>query len=1257
MSSRTYPFALPRGTEISGYIIQEVLGAGGFGITYSATNPVTGVTVAVKEFYPQGFASREGARVLLHSDVSTGSYEQALRKFEQEAAKLTARYSHPNIVRGVNFLRANNTAYFIMEFIEGVSFDDWLAAQTSMPDEALLRTIFEPVLDAVAYIHSRDGMHRDLTPRNIMVRRDGSAVLVDFGASGEGLDMDRGVSTAFAQPNYAPPEQLAGEDSRLQGRHTDIFSLGGVLYKAIAGHPPVKPLKRSHEVAIAGPSADPYVPAAQAAQYPEIYSQSFLAGIDAALRLDYRQRPATIEDLRAELGWTDLPTIGPSDLPTMSLAPGAPAAHPPIAAAGAVQPPSSSVQLSGLPRGAAPPVSAPAPRDVGARDAASALDIGAADLRPPHPSRDRAAMDRGPSLRPAKPPIDYTEDTETFALEPRPRGGSFLTVTIFIAIVVAAALAWFFATGDVPFRSMIAAQQHQSDAGKPQPTTEPQQQQAQQPPAQQPTQPAVPPPQPPQQKPVEPKVDYSEFQGFSGTGKELTTSKGSFNQCREACSGTAECKAFAQAGETCTLYSDVTGLQLDPDHKLNVRSDATATKRLKQIQEAEQKQRQSLKVIDGVTLSGGTATARLSMSREQCQFTCTSDSSCKAYTYATLVGACRIYTQVQPKDAKPAVGVIAGLIDPDGQVTSEVRRQLSAKTRTLKPYPGIEMNGANPKRSPQADAAACRQLCTEDQQCLAATFADGECARFTSVETVKARPGAEGMLDATDPKLVERVDEAVKKELKGEVEILPGYDILGNSIQSERARTAQTPEDCQAVCKADQACTGYSFLHADKKCTIEQGVTDAVPDPTRTSGLFRGVAGPTIEAIKRRVQQSESQRASFRDMPATCTPTGLASSTQLGPQAAPEQCAFLCRSGSNCQGWTFNRNDHTCTILSSITGAQPGTGLASGIFDPSGRRVAELVRSCGPVPPGGLVGTPANECDRQAGLANDPELPRGVDPKPAEFIDPKAAIPACLKAVDQQPSVLRWRVSLGRAYERAGRMDEARAAYLQAADAGSGPAAFFYAVMVNRGLGGPQDDAEAERYFKLARARGYGPASAALGLLYTYGDRPATPGDPDPLRLLDEAAQRGQASAMYRLGEAYERGRINRRPVPPDPQLAQQWYVRALEAFRREADSGRDIGAYRYLSLMYDAGRGVPRDPDQSVRYLVAYLSSLYGPDNSQAQERGTVGDLHLDEWSVDTRRAFQQYLRDRGVFSGPTDGNVGPATTDAVNRWLGLKG
>ncbi|MBP0651621.1 hypothetical protein J8J40_31625, partial [Mycobacterium tuberculosis] len=83
---------------------------------------------------------------------------------------------------------------------------------------------------------------------NIMIRPDGTAILVDFGAAGEGLDVERPYSTAFAQPNYAPPEQIAYDDGRMQGRHTDIFSLAGVLYRAVAGQPPVRPAKRSQEI-------------------------------------------------------------------------------------------------------------------------------------------------------------------------------------------------------------------------------------------------------------------------------------------------------------------------------------------------------------------------------------------------------------------------------------------------------------------------------------------------------------------------------------------------------------------------------------------------------------------------------------------------------------------------------------------------------------------------------------------------------------------------------------------------------------------------------------------------------------------------------------------------------------------------------------------------------------------------------------------------------------------------------------------------
>jgi tetratricopeptide (TPR) repeat protein len=877
-------------------------------------------------------------------------------------------------------------------------------------------------------------------------------------------------------------------------------------------------------------------------------------------------------------------------------------------------------------------------------------------------SADDIHAHRGASAAPRPQPLgaEFAESPTSYMLAPR-RGGVLMPLTLTIGIIIAGALAWFFATGEVPFRSLLASNPaaHAPEPPAPQAQLPPPGQAAVPAPviAQPQPKPDVPKPEATKPEIARPRVDYTEFPGFSGVGKDLaTTSPLTADACRDACSDNQQCRAFTHAGESCTLLSEIGGLQPDPDHRLAVRSDQPQARRLRQLVEAADRAKATFRPIEGVTLAGGTATAKLSVSRDQCQFNCGSDATCKAYSFATLVGACRLYAQVVPRDAKAAVGVVTVVNDPDGQITADVKKAVLAKQRPFKAYPGLELNGPNVRHLPLPDAGACRQACVDDNACIAASFADGDCLRFTGVETIRSRPGVDGFLDASDPKLVERVDDAVKREAKGETELLPGFDLLGTALVSDKARLASTPEECQASCKEAQSCTGYSFLHAERKCTIETAVTDAVPDPGRTAGLFRGPAAATIEAIKRRIQQSEASRAQFRDMPATCSPQGAGSVAQLGTQAVPEQCAYLCRASGNCQGWAFNRNDHTCNLMTSVTGAQAGGGLNSGVLDPTGKRVAELVRSCGPVPPGGLIGTPANECDRQAGLAGDAELPKGIDPRPNEFIDPARAIPACLKALDGQPNVLRWRVSLGRAFERAGRFEDARQAYLQAANDGSGPGAFLYGVMANKGQGGPQDDADAERYFKIARARGFGPASAALGLLYTYGDRPQQPGDADALRLLEEAAARGQASALYRLGEAYERGRLNRRILPIDAALAQDYYVRARQAFLHDAEAN-DVAAYRYLSLIYDGGRGVPKDIEQSLSYLVTYLTALYGPDNLQARERGTVGDLHLDDWSVETRRAFQQYLRDRGAFTDAANGVISTTTIDAVDKWLGLRG
>ena len=234
MKDQRFPFALDLGTEIGGYKIDKVLGAGGFGITYRGYNDITQKYVAIKEFYVRDISTRDGQTVVVDTEVDEGTYEYALRKFQEEAQAVVTRFSHSYIIRGENFLRLHNTCYMIMEYVDGSNLDDWLQARKSPPSEREIRPFFEKLFDAVDYVHGQNTMHRDLTPRNIMVRGNGDPVLIDFGAAGLGIDLGRS-SKIVAQLRYAPPEQTDDTGSGVHGRYTDVFSLGGVLFRTVTG--------------------------------------------------------------------------------------------------------------------------------------------------------------------------------------------------------------------------------------------------------------------------------------------------------------------------------------------------------------------------------------------------------------------------------------------------------------------------------------------------------------------------------------------------------------------------------------------------------------------------------------------------------------------------------------------------------------------------------------------------------------------------------------------------------------------------------------------------------------------------------------------------------------------------------------------------------------------------------------------------------------------------------------------------------------
>jgi serine/threonine protein kinase len=282
--------ALPDGTELVGdYRIKRVLGAGGFGITYLADEKALARLVTIKEYFPADFAARQATNASPRSKEVAGDYQWGLDRFIEEAQTL-ARFDHPNVVRVHRYFRANNTAYMVLHFEEGGSFKSWLKGLKRAPRQAELDNMVAPLLDALEIIHKANFLHRDIAPDNIMVRRDGSPVLIDFGsARGQIASHSRTVS-ALVKPGYSPYEQYATTTSS-QGPWTDIYALGATLYHAITGkRPPDAPSRML---------SDEYVAAGEAAL--SSYRSGFLRAIDKALRLEVGERPQSIAEWRGDL--------------------------------------------------------------------------------------------------------------------------------------------------------------------------------------------------------------------------------------------------------------------------------------------------------------------------------------------------------------------------------------------------------------------------------------------------------------------------------------------------------------------------------------------------------------------------------------------------------------------------------------------------------------------------------------------------------------------------------------------------------------------------------------------------------------------------------------------------------------------------------------------------------------------------------------------------------------------------------------------
>ena len=283
--------ALAEGTDLVGdYTIERVLGAGGFGITYLARELQLDRPVTIKEYFPSDFAARkDGFEAVPKSHDSAGDYSWGLERFVAEAQTL-AKFNHPNIVGVHRYFRANNTAYMVLHYEEGQSLKNWLKTLGRVPRQADLDRIMPPLLNALELIHNADFLHRDIAPDNIIIRKDGQPVLIDFGSARGEIARHSKTISALVKPGYSPYEQYAEKNSR-QGPWTDIYALGATLYFAAT--------KKRPPDAVLRVTKDEYRPVSELAL--GAYRKRFLRAIDKALAVDIGSRPQSVASWRGEI--------------------------------------------------------------------------------------------------------------------------------------------------------------------------------------------------------------------------------------------------------------------------------------------------------------------------------------------------------------------------------------------------------------------------------------------------------------------------------------------------------------------------------------------------------------------------------------------------------------------------------------------------------------------------------------------------------------------------------------------------------------------------------------------------------------------------------------------------------------------------------------------------------------------------------------------------------------------------------------------
>ena len=240
MSKENY---LPKGYQLKEYRIERVLGAGGFGVTYLAKDINLNTEVVIKEFLPREFSQRQTGNysIVPFSGVKKdGTYNYLLKKFINEA-QILASIKHPNVVKVFSFFKANNTAYFVMDYIEGESLKEFIKRKGKL-SEKQIQNIIIPVLEGLSIVHKKHYLHRDIAPDNIYLRKNAMPMLIDFGAAKNATRAESSSLAAIVKAGYSAPEQYVSTSEHSPA--TDLYAVGAVIYTMMSGRIPPESTQR-----------------------------------------------------------------------------------------------------------------------------------------------------------------------------------------------------------------------------------------------------------------------------------------------------------------------------------------------------------------------------------------------------------------------------------------------------------------------------------------------------------------------------------------------------------------------------------------------------------------------------------------------------------------------------------------------------------------------------------------------------------------------------------------------------------------------------------------------------------------------------------------------------------------------------------------------------------------------------------------------------------------------------------------------------